>query len=196
MEKAIRLAESQVDSSIGCTGAVYAIRRECFEPLPADTLLDDVVCPMQIALRGMRVLFIPEAVALDPQPLSPRNELRRKRRTLAGNFQMLFRYPAWLLPWRNRLVFQLVSHKYLRLAAPFLLLTTLGSSLCLAAAGSLLHSVGAAAQCGFYLLAAIGIALPRARARCFSLPAAFVFLNLTTLLGLMDYLGKRNRKGW
>src|SRR5262249_19537115 len=41
-EKFIRRQESDVDSTIGATGAIYAIRRALFEPLPADTLLDDV----------------------------------------------------------------------------------------------------------------------------------------------------------
>jgi cellulose synthase/poly-beta-1,6-N-acetylglucosamine synthase-like glycosyltransferase len=195
LEKAIRLGESRIDSAIGCTGAVYAIRRKCFEPLPEDTLIDDVVCPMRITLQGMRVLFCPEAIALDPQPLAPDKEMRRKRRTLAGNFQMLFRYPSWLLPWRNRLVIQLVSHKYLRLAAPVLLITTFLSSLILAGRGSLIYSVGTAVQIGFYLLAALGLALPR-KTKLLSLPAAFVFLNFMTLLGLVDFVKKRKRKGW
>ena len=40
LEKWIRASESQVDSAIGCTGAIYAIRRALFRPIPTDTLLD------------------------------------------------------------------------------------------------------------------------------------------------------------
>lgn len=196
MEKAIRLGESGVDSSIGCTGAVYAIRKEAFEPLPHDTILDDVVCPMRIALKGLRVRFEPDAPAFDPQPLDPDTEKRRKRRTLAGNFQMLFRHPSWLLPWKNRLFLQLLSHKYLRLAAPLLLLLTLVSSILLAWRGSTFFTVASAAQVAFYLLAAIGMAAPGARSRLLSLPAAFTFLNLMTILGFIDFLRKRHQIGW
>lgn len=196
LEKAIRLGESRLDSSIGCTGAVYAIRRAAYTPLPDDTILDDVVCPMQVALGGQRVLFCPEAVAFDPQCLSPASEKRRKRRTLAGNFQMLFRYPGWLLPWRNRLVLQLVSHKYLRLAAPLLMLLVLGTSLILASHESAFFLCAAIAQGVFYVLAVVGIAIPSLRWKCFSLPAGFVFLNFMTLLGFIEYFKLRGKGGW
>ncbi len=108
-EKAIRLDESQWDSCIGCTGAIYAIRRALFEPLREDTVLDDVVIPMQIAMKGFRVRHDDGAVAFDPQPLEPAAERLRKQRTLAGNFQMLFRYPEWLIPGGSRLWWQLLS---------------------------------------------------------------------------------------
>ena len=45
-----------------------------------ETLLDDVVIPMQIATQGFRVAFEPEAVAYDPQTLEPEREKIRKRR--------------------------------------------------------------------------------------------------------------------
>src|SRR5208282_5732404 len=67
LEKALRYAESRRDSCIGCTGAVYAIRRRLFQDLAADTLLDDVVIPMRIAAQGYRVVFEPRALAHDPQ---------------------------------------------------------------------------------------------------------------------------------
>ena len=41
MEKSLRYAESRLDSYIGCTGAIYALRKELFKPIPQDTLLDD-----------------------------------------------------------------------------------------------------------------------------------------------------------
>ena len=42
------------DSCIGCTGAIYAIRRALYTPIPADTTLDDVVIPMRLAVAGYR----------------------------------------------------------------------------------------------------------------------------------------------
>jgi cellulose synthase/poly-beta-1,6-N-acetylglucosamine synthase-like glycosyltransferase len=192
MEKAIRAAEARWDSCIGCTGAVYAIRRALFTPIPEDTLIDDVVIPMQIALRGQRVLFDPEARAFDPQTLEPARERIRKRRTLAGNFQMLFRYPGWLLPWRNRLWWQLIAHKYLRLAAPFLLALLFASNAALM--DQPLYLALFIGQCGFYIAALLGLARPRLR--LLSLPAAFVFLNWMTLAGLWHYLRGARQPGW
>jgi cellulose synthase/poly-beta-1,6-N-acetylglucosamine synthase-like glycosyltransferase len=185
METAVRQAESDWDSCIGCTGAVYAIRRALFRPIPADTILDDVVIPMQIALSGHAVIYDRYAEAFDPQPLDPRAETRRKARTLAGNFQMLMRHPAWLLPWKNRLAWQLISHKYLRLAGPVLLIGALASSACLARAP--FYRACLELQALLYLLAAAGLAVPSLRMRLFSVPAGFLFLNLMTLRGFIRF---------
>jgi cellulose synthase/poly-beta-1,6-N-acetylglucosamine synthase-like glycosyltransferase len=185
METAIRQSESDVDSCIGCTGAVYAIRRACFRAIPADTILDDVVIPMRIALSGYRIVYDSEAEAFDPQPLDPRLEMRRKARTLAGNFQMLLRYPEWLLPWKNRLAFQLISHKYLRLAGPVLLAGALVS--CIFLARKPLYRGCLCLQALLYLLAGAGLAMPALRAPLFSVPAGFLFLNFTTLRGLLRF---------
>jgi len=186
METAIRQAESDLDSCIGCTGAVYAIRRPLFRPIPSDTTLDDVVVPMQIALAGYRILYDSQAQAFDPQPLDTRSETRRKGRTLAGNFQMLLRYPSWLLPWKNRLAWQLISHKYLRLAGPLILICILASNTCLLSHP--FYCACFALQFLLYLLAAIGLALPSLRIRLVTIPAGFLFLNLMTLRGFLRYI--------
>jgi cellulose synthase/poly-beta-1,6-N-acetylglucosamine synthase-like glycosyltransferase len=194
LEKFIRLSEARHDSTIGCTGAIYAIRRALYRPIRDDTILDDVVIPMQIALQGFRVGFEPAALAHDPQTLEPAREKIRKRRTLAGNYQMLFRHPAWLLPWHNRLWWQLFSHKYLRLAAPFLLLLLLGSN------ALLLHSFYYRllffGQCLFYGLAVCGGIFTVVKFPPFSLPAGFIFLNWMSLAGLWHYLRPNSRSGW
>ena len=94
-EKFIRRNESRANSTVGATGAVYAIRRELFERIPDDTLLDDVLIPMKIISRGYRVLFEPGARAYDLAAASPRQEFVRKVRTIAGTFQ-LFARERWL----------------------------------------------------------------------------------------------------
>lgn len=204
LEKLLRRSEAVIDSAIGCTGAVYAIRRELYQPTPEDTLVEDVVIPMRIAQRdaGWRVLFEPAAVAYDPQKLEPEREKQRKRRTLAGNFQMLTRYPAWLLPGGHRLWWQLISHKYLRLGGPLFLLGMFGAGVLLAlcppaSAGwlTLGYQGILTGQILFYGLAALGMAHPESRSKALSIPAAFVFLNLQVVEGL-GYFLRRKQAGW
>ena len=192
LEKFLRYNEARWDSTIGCTGAIYAIRRELYRPISPDTILDDVVIPMQIAAQGFRVGFDPEAKAFDPQTLEPEREAVRKRRTLAGNYQMLFRHPAWLLPWRNRLWWQLISHKYLRLAAPFLLALLFLANLALV--GKTFFTVTFIGQCAFYGLAIGGLSFPRKK--IFALPAGFTFLNWQSAVALWHYLRNPNQSGW
>jgi hypothetical protein len=191
-ERQLRAAESRLDSCIGCTGAIYAIRRAHFAPIPGDTLLDDVVIPMQIAVAGLRVIHDSGAHAFDPQPLEPASESRRKQRTLAGGFQMLFRYPQWLGPSHNRLWWQLLSHKYLRLVAPVFLCAAFVSSAVLV--WRPFFAACFLGQIVLYACAVVGIA--GGKGRVFAIPAGFVFLNLMTLRGLRLYLAGSTRKGW
>jgi cellulose synthase/poly-beta-1,6-N-acetylglucosamine synthase-like glycosyltransferase len=67
-EKFIRSCESQIDSTIVVTGAIYAIRKTLFEPIPEDTIVDDLLIPLRIARRGYRVVFERQARAYDLAP--------------------------------------------------------------------------------------------------------------------------------
>lgn len=194
LEKAIRQMESDLDSSVGCTGAVYAIRRMAFQPMPEDTLLDDVVAPMEIAKRGYRIRFDSTALAFDPQTLDGSKESRRKMRTLAGNFQMLARYPEWLLPWGHRLWWKLALHKYLRLLGPLLLVVLLFSSFMLIHRP--FHALTFLAQVVCYLLAVIGMTLPALRYRLFTIPAGFLFLQSCVVRAFISWLRSDNQGGW
>lgn len=118
-EKWIRSMESEANSVVGTSGALYGIRRESFVPLPENTLLDDVWLPMRIALNGKRVVFEPSARAYDNVSCCPEMEFGRKVRTLLGNYQLLFQMPELLLPWKNPLFIQFVSHKVGRLLVPY-----------------------------------------------------------------------------
>ncbi len=193
LERFLRKAESQLDSCIGCTGAVYAIRRNLAVDLPEDTILDDVVMPMHIAVKGYRVLFNHGAKAYDPQRFSPDKEKKRKRRTLCGNFQMLFRYPEWLLPWRNRLWWQLISHKYMRLISPVLLLMAFVTNVFLI--DTAFYRLILFGQIACYVSAFLGITglLP---GKIFSIPAGFLFLNMQVVQGFLDYIRGTYKRGW
>jgi cellulose synthase/poly-beta-1,6-N-acetylglucosamine synthase-like glycosyltransferase len=194
LEKAIRQMESDLDSCVGCTGAVYAVRRACFQPLAEDIILDDVVVPMQIAATGHRVRFDATAHAYDPQPLTGELEQRRKIRTLAGNFQMLTRYPAWVLPWGHRLWWNLIAHKYLRLLGPILLTLVLLASLLLLQRP--FYRVALVLQVGVGLLALIGWMAPGQRSRVVTLPAGFLFLQWCVVKGFLGWLLGSPGKGW
>jgi cellulose synthase/poly-beta-1,6-N-acetylglucosamine synthase-like glycosyltransferase len=193
LEKFIRESESRFSSVIGATGAVYAIRRALFSPIPEDTLLDDVVIPMQIAMQGHRVGFDSAAPAFDPQTTDPASEKRRKKRTLAGNYQMLFRHPGWLLPWRTGLWWQVISHKYSRVTAPVFMLAMFISNAQLIDKPVFRYIFWA--HCVFYALAFLGGLLPNLRLRLLSIPSGFVFLNLMMVGGFWNYLRGTYRQG-
>jgi cellulose synthase/poly-beta-1,6-N-acetylglucosamine synthase-like glycosyltransferase len=195
-EKFIRLRESRIDSTVGATGALYAIRRSLFEPIPAETILDDVLIPMQIVRQGRRVLFDPRARASEPLAASPRAEFGRKARTIAGNFQLLFRH-GWLLnPFANRLWFQVISHKFLRLAGPALLVVALAANAALLEAA--FYRVTMALQLAFYAAAGAGQVWPQAAARSpvLAVPHAFCLLNACTVAGFYRFVRGRQSVAW
>jgi hypothetical protein len=107
---------------------------------------------------------------------------------------MLFRYPAWLWPGGHRLWWQIISHKYLRLLAPFLFLSAFAANLFLTACP--LYAVCLALQIAFFLVAALGLLPPARRWKFCKLPAGFVFLNLQVVRGLRYYLAGAGRQGW
>ena len=182
-EKWLRRQESLVGSTMGATGAIYALRRSLWRPLPADTILDDVLAPMRAVLAASRVVFSSDARAFDP--VAPADvELRRKIRTLAGNYQILALEPRLLVPLLNPVWVQYMSHKVGRLLVPYALLALLVSS-ALLAPGSRLYALALAAQIAFYGLAAYGAYLSRRdrwreRAGARSRPAVEHFVKETT----------------
>jgi cellulose synthase/poly-beta-1,6-N-acetylglucosamine synthase-like glycosyltransferase len=159
-EKQLRRLESTVWSTLGATGAIYAMRRSLWKPLPADTLLDDVLAPMRCVLAGYRVVFNDRAQAFDRTPPDADTERRRKIRTLAGNYQILRLEPQLLLPWRNRVWIQYLSHKIARLLVPYALLAFMASSIALAGRAPV-YAAALGAQLLFYLFAGYGAWLDR-----------------------------------
>jgi cellulose synthase/poly-beta-1,6-N-acetylglucosamine synthase-like glycosyltransferase len=157
-EKWLRRHEAIVGSTLGVTGCIYAMRRSLWRPLPADTILDDVMAPMRVVLAGSRVIFDAEARAYDEAAKDASAELRRKSRTLAGNYQLLAREPRLLVPIVNPVWVQFMSHKVGRLVVPYALVVTLVASAWLAPS-SYVYALAFAAQAGFYGLAMYGALL-------------------------------------
>src|SRR5215470_10691788 len=127
-EKAVRRAESRVGSTVVYTGAVSAVRRSLFTPLPEDTLVDDLVTPLRVIRQGYRVIFEPEARAVDWVSPVPGHEFARKVRTLAGLAQTMANFHQFVGPLSLWAWWQFISHKALRLIVPYALLCALLSS--------------------------------------------------------------------
>ncbi|MDF4003994.1 glycosyltransferase family 2 protein [Luteibacter sp. PPL201] len=195
-EKAIRHAESRSGSTIGVSGALYAMRRDLFEPLPAGTVLDDVLVPMRVAARGYRVIVEPRAIAWDQPSRHPQDERRRKIRTLAGNYQLVQQAPWLLMPWSNPLWFRFVSHKVLRLFAPWLIVAfTVGCGLLFNR-----HPMYASGFLGV-VFAAFAVALARLRPTLgrwlpLRIAVAFFYLNLFAAQALVAFARHRRLHLW
>jgi cellulose synthase/poly-beta-1,6-N-acetylglucosamine synthase-like glycosyltransferase len=180
-ESWIRKNLSKLDSMFGATGPFYAIRRNLFQPIPEDILLDDVYLPMTAFFRGYRLIVEPRAIAYD-YPMTRQREFDRKVRTLGGNYQLLFRMPR-LLTMRNRLLWHFLSYKVGRLLLPWLVILTFAASLALPWPWNV---IVAGSQLFFCLLAILDSNVPQTSLlkRVSSPARTFVVLMVATVKGL------------
>jgi biofilm PGA synthesis N-glycosyltransferase PgaC len=194
LEKWLRRKESQLHSQVGVTGAISAVRRHLFRPIPVGTLLDDVYWPLQVAMQGQRVVHDDRARAFDRLPEHARDEFRRKVRTLAGNFQLMLRLPSSLLPWRNPVWLQWLAHKLLRLAVPWALVGLLLGSVFLE---GWFYGACFWAQIAGYALAAVGLTKTLGRrVPLAGAAASFLVLNTAAFLAFWVWVSGRAGQCW
>ncbi|MFO0865526.1 MAG: glycosyltransferase [Gemmataceae bacterium] len=194
LEKWLRKKESAIGSQVGVTGSIAACRRELFTPIPQGTLLDDVFWPMHVAMQGKRVVHDERAKAFDRLPENPRDEFRRKVRTLAGNFQLAARIPASLLPWRNPVWTAWMSRKLGRLIVPWAMLGMFAASL--AWQDTVSYGLIGAQVLG-YAFGLIGL-IPAIgkRIKLLGAGASFLVLNAAAFLGFWVWILGRAERSW
>lgn len=200
-EKFIRGCESRYWAVPGATGALYAIRRDLCEPIPENTLVDDVLIPMRAVLNGFRCLFEPAARVWDRPSEDFRRETIRKRRTLAGIWQMMRLEPRVNSVRANPIWFLWVSHKVLRLLTPALVFISW-----LAAGGMAGLTDEAASEWSRLLFWGLTVAIGlsglahavgrRLHARCLGLLGAFWGVNLALVQAAWDAWTGRFEAKW
>jgi len=189
-EKWIRTCESICGSPVGVSGCFYAIRRELAVPQPAGMILDDMFQPLSIIRKGYRSVLDVHAYVYDTSPTKIEEEFHRKVRTLAGNFQ-LFRLAPWTLTPRNPVLFQLVSHKVMRLMAPYLLILQFISTLVLSG-GSLIFAAFAVLQISGLIIAIAGLRYRIPVLHRIAAPAsAMLVLEAAAVVGLYKFIVTR-----
>ncbi|HEX4588914.1 MAG TPA: glycosyltransferase family 2 protein [Gemmataceae bacterium] len=196
-ENHIKKCEGRLGALLGSNGAIYAIRRELFRPLPAGTIIDDFVAPLQAKMRtGCRIVYDHTAVAREETPTSIRAEFGRRCRIGAGAFQCLPWLAPLLHPRHGWLAFAFFSHKVLRWLCPFFLLGALAANAALA--GESVYAALLLGQVSLYTAAALGPWLPL-RPRMFRplrLPAMFVSMNAALFIGFLRWLRGNQNGTW
>lgn len=198
LEQYLKFFEARIGGLLGANGAIYAIRRGLWRPLPADTICDDFCVAMNIAATGHRLVYEPSAYAEEDTPDAIGEEFKRRVRIGIGNFQALFRHPEYLTATSPGTAFAYLSHKVLRWIAPHLLLLALMASALLAVSHSLWQvftGIQAAGYFGAWLLyrqSLRGNSLPKALA----VPTFLFALNWAFLVASIRYLSGRYNGSW
>jgi cellulose synthase/poly-beta-1,6-N-acetylglucosamine synthase-like glycosyltransferase len=189
-EQWLRTCEALCDSPVGVYGGFYAIRRRLAVQQPDGMILDDMFQPLSIIRQGYRSVIDSNAHVYDTWPKSAGGEFHRKVRTLAGNFQLVQIAP-WTLTPQNRVFFQLISHKIMRLVVPYLLIILLVSAIALSI-NSLAFMAFAAFQILGWLIALIGLRNRIPIIHRVAAPAsALLVLNAAAVVGLYKFLFTR-----
>lgn len=194
LEKLIRHSESRWRSTVQVTGAISAVRKALYEPIPQGTILDDVYWPLGVAMRGYRVIHEPRAYAYDRLPERSRDEFRRKVRTLSGNLQLVMLRPTILLPWRSPSWFALVNHKLLRLVVPWAML---GALLASAASSEAVLRGAFVAQVVVYGCGVVAMCWRRAaQNRVANTISSLLVLNAAAAMAWFVYAAGRSGTSW
>lgn len=213
-ESFIKKQESRLGSCTGVCGEIFALRKDLFEPPPPRVINDDFYIAMQILRKGYRVVYTPNALTVEKMSLSANDEGVRRARIVAGRYQALWMGTRILPLKQPGLIWQVVSHKFLRPLVPFAMLGALLANLIAVispvntAATPLLRLTGPIAwiclllQAAFYCLALWGILKPQSDhgttvvEKILYLPAFFVNSNLAAVSGLVMYLAGRQTNLW
>lgn len=196
-EKMIRAAESNIHSVVGVTGALYAIKTSSLSTIPNQTVLDDVLIPMNAIRNGKRAIFDKNAKVFDVPPAEKSNEKRRKIRTIAGNFQILELAPWLLVPSRNPVFLQYFSHKVLRLLGPLFIFLFAVSSLALVDESWIFVFSLATFLCSFVVwLSGEYFKLFYIRLLPYKLLDAFYSLNVFAVYGFLSYMRRDSLHIW
>src|SRR5262249_20630260 len=111
---------------LGGNGAIYAVRRSRLVPIPAGTLIDDLVLPLLMRLNtACDIVYEPAAVAFEETAAGVATEVKRRPPHACGGVQSLQVLWPLLSPARGWIAFTFMSHKVLRWLCPFLLLGAL-----------------------------------------------------------------------
>jgi cellulose synthase/poly-beta-1,6-N-acetylglucosamine synthase-like glycosyltransferase len=195
-ENWIKQSESALGFLIGCNGGIFALRREVYEPLPPNTIVEDFVLTMRILEKGWKVLFEPGAVGVEPPCLSSQAEMVRKIRIGAGNFQALFLTHKLLLPWYGLRAFAYWGHKVIRWLVPVFLISAFIANL------FLLHNI---AFVILFALQLIGLSAAlwsyfsveqRPAPKLIRLFGYFYLMNYAIFCGLLRFLRGNQRVTW
>jgi cellulose synthase/poly-beta-1,6-N-acetylglucosamine synthase-like glycosyltransferase len=186
-EMAVRGMESSLAGITAGNGAIYAVRREAYVPLPPSGS-HDLSFPFALAKRRLRSLYVPEARAEEKMVPTLEGEFARKRRMMVGLWDIVVGegmlrprgYPALY-------AFELASHRLLRYLTPFLHLIALLANLALLGDGWV-YTVSLVAQLALLAAAFLGRPLPLAPLR---VARYYVMTTASIAAGLWD----RARRG-
>jgi cellulose synthase/poly-beta-1,6-N-acetylglucosamine synthase-like glycosyltransferase len=200
-ESQLKKWDSELYSVVGTAGELFSIRRNLYEAVPYDTILDDFIISMRIAEKGYRVIYEPNAFATETASENINEELKRKIRISAGGMQAILRLRRLLNPFKfPTLTFQYISHRVLRwtLTPLLLILVFVVNFILVLQKGHDLYVVLFYLQVLFYGLAIAGWFLEKKQLKIKTtfIPYYFCVMNYAVLAGMIKMFQNKQSAVW
>ncbi len=203
-ESTLKKWDAELYSVVGAAGELFAIRTELWQEVEKDTLLDDFIISLRVAMAGYTIQYNPEAYAIETASANVKEELKRKIRISAGGIQSVVRMRSLLNVFKyGTLSFQYISHRVLRWTlTPLLLLCIIPINFVLAYQDqfelSNIYTLLFAGQILFYVAALLGWFLEnrRIKVKLLFVPYYFFIMNLSVYLGFRRYLKGSQSVNW
>lgn len=203
-ESTLKKWDAELYSVVGAAGELFAIRTELWQEVEKDTLLDDFIISLRVAMSGYTIQYNPEAYAIESASANVKEELKRKVRISAGGIQSVVRLRSLLNVFKyGTLSFQYISHRVLRWTlTPLLLLCIIPINLVLALYGGMsinnIYTLLFFWQVLFYVAALLGWFLEnrKIKVKILFIPYYFFIMNLSVFLGFRRYLKGNQSVNW
>ncbi|HHE40256.1 MAG TPA: glycosyltransferase family 2 protein [Candidatus Cloacimonetes bacterium] len=194
-ETFLKTNESTFYSILGAHGALYALRKSLFQTLPPNAINDDYILPMYGVQQKKRAVYEPRAIAVEEGTTSVRGEMNRRIRISVGNFQQLFLLRKLLNPFRGRIAFEFLSHKFLRSFSFLFMIGLFISNLIIPTTGFRIFLL---IQILFYLLGLSGVIFFKNKKMPvpITVPFYLVIINYAALIGLFKYILHTQKMTW
>jgi len=197
-DRFLKQAQTRAGNITQGTGALYALRRSLFRPIPAD-VNDDFFESLAVVAAGRRLVFAADAVAYERVAATRTLEYGRRVRIMTRGLRCVFAVPGVLDPRRTGFyAVQLFAHKVLMRVMAVPLAAVALTSVLLWPRG-LVYRIAAIGQAAFYALAAAGLALagrPAGHRPWLALPAYFSMIQLASLHATWNLLTGRSYVTW
>ncbi len=204
-ESTLKKWDAELYSVVGAAGELFAIRTELFQHVEKDTLLDDFIISLRVAMKGYTIQYDPEAYAIETSSANVKEELKRKIRISAGGIQSIIRLASLLNIFKYGLLsFQYISHRVLRwtlapLALPLLLILNAIITFNFGFDNfNDLFTYLFYGQIAFYVLALLGwyFENKEIKIKLLFIPYYFFIMNLSVFLGFKRFLKGKQTVNW
>jgi poly-beta-1,6-N-acetyl-D-glucosamine synthase len=198
-ESLLKKWDSELSTVVGAAGELFSIRRALYHPVAKDTLIEDFVTTMQLVQQGYKVIYEPDAYAVEGPSATIEDELKRKIRISAGGLQAVYRLSSLLNIFKYGLPsFQYISHRVLRwtlapLALPIIFITNI-----FLLSESIIYKIVFICQILFYFAAILGYVLEnrKIKFKIFFIPYYFSMMNYSVYAGLIRLIKKSQSVVW